>query len=217
MRPGPAPPSSISSANDQHLALVTAATAASERIVLAAAGNFGLVNLNQAGERAAAGCDHAAAQLAAQQPGASVRAQAELALQLQRRDAVGMGGHQIGGPEPRGQRQLGVVHDRPGGHRGLFAAAGAFPRPRFGLQLPRFALAAVRTDEALGPARHEEVLDAGGFVRKTLLELDQGTRKVGHGKSPKAAYVRTLFYTAHAPAVTTNCVTGRRGISRSRQ
>ena len=120
----------LNGADDQHLALMAAAAAAGQGIVLAAAGNFGLVDLDQTGERAAAGRDHAAAQLAAQQPGTAVRPQAELALQLQGRDAVGMGGHQIGGPEPGGQRQLGVVHDGPGGHRGLFAAAGAFPGPR---------------------------------------------------------------------------------------
>src|SRR4029079_3615117 len=53
--PGPGPTVlDLDGANDQHLALVTAATAASERIVLAAAGNFGLVNLNQAALRAGA-------------------------------------------------------------------------------------------------------------------------------------------------------------------
>ena len=214
MRPGPAPPScDLDGADDQHLALVAAAATAGQRIVLAAAGNFGLVDLDQTGERAAAGRDHAAAQLAAEQPGAPVRAQAELALQLQGRDAVGMGGHQIGGPEPGGQRQLGVVHDRAGGHRGLFAAAGAFPGPRFGLQLPGFALAAAGADEALRPARREEVPDAGRLIRKTLLELDQGTGKIGHGEPLEAADVRYLFYPISARCTTTNCVTGHTGIS----
>jgi len=58
--PGPAV-LDLNGADDQHLALAAAATAARERIVLAAAGNFGLVNLDQAGKRAAAGRDHAAA------------------------------------------------------------------------------------------------------------------------------------------------------------
>jgi hypothetical protein len=121
----------LDGADDQHLALVAAATAAGERIVLTSAGNFGLVNLDQAGEWGAAGRGHAAAQLAAQEPGAAIRAQAELVLQLQGRDAVGMGRHQISRPEPDRQRQLGMVHDRPGGHRGLLAAAGAFPGPQY--------------------------------------------------------------------------------------
>jgi hypothetical protein len=33
---------------------------------------------------------------------------------LQRRDAIGVGGHQISGPEPGGERQLGVMHDSSG-------------------------------------------------------------------------------------------------------
>jgi hypothetical protein len=202
----------LDGASDQHFALMAAATAAGERIVLTAAGNFGFVDLNQAGERDPTGRDHAVAQLAAEQPGTAVRPQAELSLQLQGRDAVGMGGHQIGGPEPGGQRQLGVVDDRSGGHRGLPAAAGAFPGPRLGLQFPGFAVAAARADKALRPARREEVLGAGCLVREALLELDQRTREIGHGGSSRAIDVRSLFYhTAHA--ATTDCVTGRTGIS----
>ncbi len=34
-----------------------------------------------------------------------------------------------GRPEPGGQRQLGVVHEGPGGDRGLLAAASTFPEP----------------------------------------------------------------------------------------
>ena len=95
---------------------MAASAAASERIILAAAGDLGFVDLDQAGERTAVGRHHAAAQLGAHQPGGLVGFQGELALQLQGRDAVGMGRHQIGRPEPRGQRQLGVVHEGPGGH-----------------------------------------------------------------------------------------------------
>ena len=119
----------LDGADDEHLALMAAATATGQRIVFAAARDFGFVDLDQAVEGDPAGCDHAAAQLAAQEPGTAVRSQAELALQLQSRDPVGMGGHQIGRPEPGGQRQLGMVHDGPGGHRGLFAAASALPEP----------------------------------------------------------------------------------------
>jgi hypothetical protein len=204
----------LDSADDQHPALMAAATTTGERIVLAAADDLGLVDFDEAGERVAAGCDHAAAQLAAEQPGTAVRSQAELALQLQSRDPVGMGGHQIGRPEPGGQRQLGMVHDGPGGHRGLLAAAGAFPGPRFGLQFPRLGHAAAGADKPLGPAHREEVFDAGCLIGKAMLKLDQRTGKIGHGGSPRAAHVRYLFYHATAHTATTDCVTGRRGISR---
>src|SRR6516225_6730109 len=64
-------------------------------------------------------------------------------------------------------------------------AAGAFPCPRFGLQLPCFARAAAGADEALRPARRKEILGARLFIRKTLLELDQRAGKIAHGRLPK--------------------------------
>ncbi len=104
-----------------------------------------------------------------------------------------MGGHQIGRPEPSGQRQLGVVHDRAGGHRGLLAAAGAFPGPRLGLQLPRFALAASRADKAVRPARREEVGDTGRLIREAALELDQGAGKIDHSGLANGYCVHFMF------------------------
>ena len=61
--------------DDQHLALVAAATTAGHGIVLTAAGNFGLVDFNQTGQRGPAGRDHAMAQLATEQPSTPVRSQ----------------------------------------------------------------------------------------------------------------------------------------------
>ena len=102
--------------DDEELALMTAPAAAGHRIMLAAAGDLGFVDLDQSGERIAVRCHHAVAQLGADQPSRLVRAEGELALQLQCRDAVGMGRHQIGRPEPNGRRQLGLVHNGSGGH-----------------------------------------------------------------------------------------------------
>src|SRR5438067_6877952 len=102
----------LDGADDEYLTLAAAPPAAGERIVLAAAGTLGLVDLDQTGEPGAAGSEHAATQLGAEQPSALIRAQGKLALQLQGGDAIGMGGHQIGRPEPSVQRQLGVVHVR---------------------------------------------------------------------------------------------------------
>jgi hypothetical protein len=93
--------------------------------------------------------------------------QGELALQLQGGDAIGVGGHKIGRPEPSGQRQFGVVHDRDGGHRGLLAAAGARVGPRLGLQFPGFGLAAARADKAVRPARCKQVCGASCLIRET--------------------------------------------------
>jgi len=63
---------------------MTTATAAGERIVLAAAGDYGFIDLDQAGQRRAPGRHHAAPQLSAQQPRCLIGAQSKLALQLQR-------------------------------------------------------------------------------------------------------------------------------------
>ena len=95
------------------------APAAGRRIILAAAGDFGFVDLDQIAKQAAAGSDHAGAQLGAEQPGCLVGAEGELMLQLPGGDAVGMGRHQIGGPEPQGQRQFGAAQEGSGGDRGL--------------------------------------------------------------------------------------------------
>ena len=170
----------LDGADDEDLALVAAPAAAGGGILLAAADKLGLVDLDQTGQRGAAGGEHAAAQLGAEQPGALIRAQGELALQLQGGDAVGMGGHQVGRPEPNRQRQFGVVHDGAGGHRGLLAAAGALVGPRLGLQSPRLGLATARADEAIWPARREQVRGAGRLVREAVLEFDQRAREIWH-------------------------------------
>ena len=112
-------------AGDQHLADTAAARGQNHRVVLGAERDNRLVGLDQAAERCALGVDHGAAQLGAQHPGGALGAKPELVLQLQRRDAVGVRGHQKRRPEPDRQRQLAGVHNRAGGHRGLTTAVGA--------------------------------------------------------------------------------------------
>jgi hypothetical protein len=84
---------------------MTAPAAARQGIVLAAR----FRRLDETVQRAAAVGHHAAPRFDAQQPRRFMGAEAELALRLQRRDSVGMGAHQIGGPKPQGQRQLRAV------------------------------------------------------------------------------------------------------------
>ena len=172
---------------------MAAPATARDRVVFAAAGDFGLIDLDKAGQGAAARSEHAAAQLGADQPRRLVGAEGELALQLQSRDAVGVGSHQISGPEPSGQRQLGVMHDGSGGDRGLAAATGALIGPGLGLQPPGFATTASRADKSVGPARRGKILSAGRLIAEALLELDQRTGKSGIGAA-KSACVRDLFY-----------------------
>jgi len=56
----------LDSADNQDLALVAATATAGQRIVFAAAGDLGFINLDEAGQRAAVRGEHAAAQLGAQ-------------------------------------------------------------------------------------------------------------------------------------------------------
>jgi hypothetical protein len=111
---------------------------------------------------------------------------------LQGRDPMGMGGHQIGRPKPGGQRQLEGVHDRAGGYRGLSAAAGAFPGPPLGLQLPSFARRATGADKALGPARREQVSNARPPSAKRRWNAIKERRK-SVTAAFRRAYVRYLF------------------------
>src|ERR1700746_96881 len=134
-------------ADYQHFALMAAPAAAGDWIVFAAASDFGFINLDQAGQRAAARGEGAAAQFGADQPRRLVGAEGELALQLQSRDAVGVGGHQISRPEPGSQRQLGVMHNGSGGNRGLAPPPGTLVSPGLGFQPPGFAAAADRADK----------------------------------------------------------------------
>src|SRR5712671_8025898 len=180
-------------ADNQHFALMAAPATARDRIVFTAARDFGFINLDEAGQRAAARREHAAAQLGADQPRRLVGAESELPLQLQGRDAIGVGGHQISGPEPGGQRQIGVVHDGSGSDRGLPTAAGALIGPGLGFQPPSLTTAAARAYKPVRPARRDKVFSAGGFIAEALLELGQGAGKVGH-RGTECSYVRSLFY-----------------------
>ena len=117
-------PSPSSIADDEHLAVVARPCAP--------VGGSSLVREWKAASsistRPDNGCargDHAGAQLVGEQPSAAVRADTELFLELQGRDAVGVGRHQVGRPRTRLERQLAGVQDRPASHRGLPAAAGA--------------------------------------------------------------------------------------------
>jgi hypothetical protein len=184
----------LDGAGDEQLSLVTAAAAAGRWVVLGAAGDRGLVDLDQACQRRALGRDHGPAQLGAQQPGALVGSEPELLLDLQGRDAVGVGGHQVGGPEPDGERQLGAVHHGAGRHRGLLVAVGAFVGVGLGRQRPAPGAAAGWAHETLRPAQLSQVAGAGRLIRKALLELQQRAGKIRHRGALRSRDVLIMFY-----------------------
>ena len=100
-----------------------------EECIAFAKGNFGLINFDDAFQWFAIRIDHRAPELLCQQPGSFV-GYAKLVLQLQRRHAVGMGRHQMRGPEPCRQRQSGAMHHRASGDRGLPSAIKTFVQTR---------------------------------------------------------------------------------------
>ena len=118
----------LDGADDEQLAVVAAPGAAGHGIILGAERQRGLVDLDEARQRVALGIDHGFAQLGGEQPGAAIRTDPELVLELQRRDPVRMRRHQVGGPEPDGERELAAVQDGPRRHRGLAMAARALER-----------------------------------------------------------------------------------------
>jgi hypothetical protein len=176
----------LDGADDQHFALMAAPATAGDRIVFTAAGDFGFIDLDEAGQGAAARREHAAAQLGAEEPRRLVGAEGELALQLQSRDAVRVGGHQIRRPEPGGQRQLGVMHDGSGGDRGLAAAAGALIGPGLGFQPPSFTTAASRADKPVGPARRGQDIERRRPHRRSAVGTRSRSEEVGHRRAPSA-------------------------------
>ena len=114
---------------------------------------------------------------------------AQLGLELQRGDAVGVRGHEVGGHEPGHGRQVGAVHHRPGRHRGLAPAVRALPPAAVAFQLPAFRAAAGRAREALAPAQLREVPGAGVFIRKEF-----PGPLAGHGAAvfPSACHGRNI-------------------------
>ena len=75
--------SDLDGADHENFALMAAPAAAGQRIVLAAADDLGFVDFDEPGQGAAVTGHHAAPQFGTQQPSRFVRAEAELALQLQ--------------------------------------------------------------------------------------------------------------------------------------
>jgi len=86
-----------------------------------------------------------------------------------------MGRHQMGGPEPRRQRQFGSMQRRACGDRGLPPAIEAFEQARSAFQGGEAAFAACRTNKAIAPATLEHEGGAARLAREGLLELRKRT------------------------------------------
>src|SRR6516162_6387738 len=149
--------------------------------------NFGLVDLHHALQRLALGIDHRPPELLRQQPGGLV-CDTELGLELECRHAIGVGCHEVRGPEPDRQGQLGAVHHRASRDRSLTTAAEAFVGVRPALQQCRALAAAGGADKTLWPASLKQERRAARLVRKARLEFAQRSRPC-HRRPPRARRV----------------------------
>ena len=148
-------------------------------------------------------------------PAWMVGAEAELLLQLQRRDAVGMGRHQVGRPEPHGQRQLRAVQHGARGHRGLALAGGALEGPGLGRQRPPLDAAAGRADEAVRRNKQRAAVSqaaqaAGSGKRRWNSSSERGKSAM---TASGVVFCSLFVLPRPAPLVTTYCGTGPSGIS----
>ena len=83
----------------------------------------------------------------------------------------------IGSPPSYRQVELGAVHHRPGGDRGLFAVARAVPGEWTGRKPPELGPAARRIFESVRPTRRGRMVDTGGFLRGSGAETPAANGK----------------------------------------
>jgi hypothetical protein len=136
----------------------------------------GVVNFNFAAKRFASQVDHRPPKLVEHHPGGFVSSNAKLALEEQRRHTAFVGRHQVGSPEPQGQRRLRIVEDRARGQRHLVAAGSAFP-PLPTRQRVATRMGATRTGEALWPTALSQIFLARLFGGEFDLKVAECCRK----------------------------------------
>lgn len=141
----------------------------------------GIVDLDLTAKRFARHIDHRSSELVKHHPGGFVAPKPKLALEKQCRNTPLVGGHQVGRPEPKGQRGLGIVQDGPRGQRDLVATGGTLPASS-SHQRVAAGVGTSRTLVTLGPAARGQVLLAGLFVGELELKLTErlGKRRARH-------------------------------------
>lgn len=175
---------------DRHFADRTPSLTTGNGFVLGPERNDRLVDFDNSLKGITVGIDHGLAQLVQEQPSGLVRTDTELRLQLQGGNAVGMGGEQVRCKEPRPERQVRPVHDRPGRHGRLLPARRAFPGPGLGFEPPALGTTA-GTAKALGPTLLGEVIGASAVVMERVHERLQRGRAI---VLPTAGHERNLTH-----------------------
>ena len=132
--------------------------------------NPGVVQFHFPAQRLAGQVDHGLPQLVQDHPRCLVTSQTQLALQEKRRDAAFIRGHEVGRPEPNGQRRFRVMQNRSCRKGHLIPTTCALPALRFH-DWVRIPVPAPRADEAVRPAALSQILLASFFGREHRLEL----------------------------------------------
>src|SRR5216684_2135584 len=143
------------------------------------AANPGVVDFDLAVKRLARRIHRRSPELVQYHPSGLVTLKTELVLEKQRRDASLVGRHQVGRPEPQGQRGLRIVKDGPRCQGDLVTTGGALPASSSHQRVTAI-VRALGALVAFGPAARGQVLLAGLFVGELKLKL---AKSLGKGRT----------------------------------
>src|SRR6266851_339759 len=140
------------------------------------AANPGVVDFDLAVKRLARRIHRRSPELVQYHPSGFVTLKTKLVLEKQRRDASLAGRHQVGRPEPEGQRGLRIVKDCPRCQGHLVTTGGALPASSSHQRVTTTVRASWAL-VALGPAARGQVLLAGLFAGELKLKLAKSPGK----------------------------------------
>src|SRR5256712_5646958 len=138
--------------------------------------NPGVVDFYLAVKRLAHRIHRRSPELVKYHPSGFIKLKTKLVLEKQRRDASLVGRHQVGRPEPEGQRGLRIVKDCPRCQGDLVTTGGALPASSSHQRVTTIVRASGAL-VALGPATSGQVLLAGLFVGELNLKLAKSPGK----------------------------------------
>lgn len=122
----------------------------------------------------AAGAYHSAAQLMKAGPSGLITPQTQDSLKAKCADAALLAGNPPGRSKPEPQREMAAMKDGSGGHGDILPARSAVEEPALGL--PCLPMAASGAAKSFRPADARQVITAGLFGAKPMLEFEQGLR-----------------------------------------
>ena len=147
------------------------------------AANPGVVDFDLVVKRLAHRIHRRSPELVKYHPSGFITLKTKLVLEKQRRDASLIGRHQVGRPEPEGQRGLRIVKDGPRCQGDLVTTGGALPASSSHQRVTTTVRASWAL-VALGPAARGQVLLAGLFAGELKLKL---AKSPGKGRTRHSA------------------------------